>query len=118
MKRLSIAWVAFWGLTACARPDGMDGPSGVGRGSAELLLLLLVGVVLYFGLSGLVARLSRRAYHTEASFDLASRRVWKRRKRHRRRRSEGPVRDTDRSAAAVESVTRPRAPFGRSGESG
>jgi len=110
MKRLSIASVVFvWGLAAYARADGMDEPSGGGSQPVGLLLLLRVGVVLYLAFSGLVALLSRRASQTEASFDLVSPRVWSRRKRTHRRRRPGPDSATDRSAAAIDSSTRPPA---------
>lgn len=120
MKRLSLASVVLlWGLTGCARANRMDGQSGAGSSTAELLLLLFVGVVLYLVLSRLVASLWHRTSRTEDySFDLASRRVWVRRRRSHRRRRPGPDSGTDRSASAIDSVSRPSAQHGASGESG
>jgi hypothetical protein len=111
MKRLSIvSLVLVGGLTACARADRMDGESGVGN-SGGLLLLLFIGVVLYLAVSGLIASLWHRASGTDASFDLASRRVWARSKRtRRRRRRQKPDRGTSHSASVIDSVTRPPAP--------
>jgi hypothetical protein len=107
MKGLNIASVVFvGGLTACARADGIDGQTGAGSNSGGLLFLLLVGVVLYLAFSGLVALLSRRASHTEASFDLVSRRVWSRRKRTHRRRRPRPDSGTDR-VTATDAVSHP-----------
>lgn len=114
MKHPGIASVVLvWGLTGCARTDRMDGQSGIGSNSGELLLLLFVGVVLYLALSHLVASLWRRASRTgdSYSFDLASRRVWLQPKRsHRRRR---PRRDngTDRRTSVVDPASRPPAQY-------
>lgn len=89
MKRSIIAGISAFGVVAGYGQTSIDGRSGTGRMSWDLLAFLLVGIVVYMVLSRLISRLSRGKPWAEGdSFDLVSRRAVRRRRHVHRHRAQ------------------------------